>query len=180
MTKEQFEHYIIGGKFRAVYNPVEQHDLSKGAKTMIGREVAAYQNMLICPIQDDKWNGQHCFNADGVHGWFPEEDIKIIENLPDVIDNVSPLPQYMYKIYYNTQEAIDANFGKTDFTPPFCAARNFSGKMDDYVMGLSTEGHQADKIERAIWYGMHDEKIVYEVMYEKPKPEHIIENHDEV
>lgn len=167
MTQEQFEHYIKGGKFKAIYKP-RKKDISKASKAMRGKETVAYQNMLICPIQDDQWNGQHCFNSTSIHGWFPSEDIEILEILNEVIPNVEPLPQYMYRLYYFNQQSIIANFGKqTTLISPFRAARNFNREMDDYILKLSTP--QADRIEKAVWKGRFEEEIKWKTIHENVK-----------
>ncbi len=169
LTKEQFEHYIKGGKFEAVYNPIVTDDLSEDNNCMIGDTIVVFQNMIISPLMETNYFNQHAFNSDDIYGWIPEEDITIIKIFDEYIDNVEPLPQWMYKIIYTDQSKITPNFGEhskiiATKEHPFVVLRQFPSDFDDYILRLSNP--QADSIEKYIWQGKYNEEIKWKSILE--------------
>lgn len=158
MNKQQLAHYLKGGMFLATYNP-KKMDISASSKTYIGKKMRVWQNMIISPvISVDTYVGQHAFNSDEIRGWFPEEDIEILEMVDEFIDDPQPLPQYMYRFYYTDEKKLNKNFGKNHgLSVPLIVGREYSIEVDDYVRKLSDP--PADKIEKAVWNGEPWEEI---------------------
>ena len=163
MTKKQLIHYLKGGKFTAIYNPTKL-DISFQSKQMIGKEIIVYQNMIVSPIiHISEYEGQHAFNSENIYGWFPEEDIKIINIIDDFIAPES-LPKYMYKLHYTKENKIEGNFGKNQsLKVPFFVGIEYSWEMDGYVLSLSNP--QACKIEKAVWNGEKYKNIKWITIY---------------
>lgn len=167
MTEQQFNHYIKGGLFEATYNPKNKHDLvEKEALLKFGRKITAYQNMIITPIQESIYKGQFRFNADEVYGWFPECDIYEIKIIDEYIEDVEPLPVYMYRMTFTKKSQIFPNFGKgyDDIEFPFYVYREYACDTDDYILKLADP--LPTRIEKYVWYGKFNEEIKWEVIYD--------------
>lgn len=159
MTKEQFEHYIKGGKFMATYDPVVIHDLSADNRYQRKNRMVIAQNMIVSPLQYEQYKGQHAFNGESIYGWSPEQDFKDLEIINDFLDSPEPLPQYMYQLVYTDMSKLEANFGKgyEGRTKPLYAFREYFKEMDDYILKLSDP--QADDILKYVWQGKYQEEI---------------------
>jgi len=163
MTKEQFEHYLKGGVFTAIYAP-KSLDIDQASKHFIGHPILVHQNMINNPLQSPEiYKGQHAFNSNVIGGWFPEEDILGLEIVNDFIDQVAPLPVYMYRLIYEERNQIMENFGKIIADLPFIVTREYGSDMDSYVKKLSNP--QATLIEKCIWRGEYNEKLNWSVIY---------------
>lgn len=161
MNKKELEHYLKGGKFTCIYNP-KMMDIDTNSKSFIGKTITVWQNIVVNPIIEYKeFVGQHAFNTDEIHGWFPEEDIKDLTIIDEFIDNPELLPKYMYRLYYSTKEQLEGNFGTGyDIELPYVSGREYDYDEDEYVKNLSNPA--ADKIEKAIWNGEAYEDIKWE------------------
>ena len=165
MNKEQKEHYLKGGRFKAIYNP-KSLDISNESKQYIGKSVIIEQNIIITPlITPEKFAGQHAFNCSDIYGWSPEEDFDNIEIIDDYKDNIESLPQYMYKLHYLKQEKLEPNFGKGNWKIPMIVGREYGHNADNYIMSLSKP--QACKIEKAVWNGEDYKDIKWKTLYEE-------------
>lgn len=163
MTKKQLQHYLSGGHFLAKYNPIKM-DIPQTAKSYIGKKIIIWQNMLTTPIIDIKdWLGQFRFNSDKISGWFPEEDITILEILDDYKDFPEPLSKYMYRLTYTKQEKLFNNFGTGSWKIPMIVGREYSTEQDAYIMKLSKP--QACKIEKFVWNGEEINNIKWKTIY---------------
>lgn len=152
LTKEQLSHFVKGGMFKAIYSPKKTYDITNHSKLMIGREIIVYQNIINSPIMCvTDYRGQHAFNSRDIKGWFPEEDIEIIEMLNDYIDVPQTIPQYLYLLTYTKKKQLK-NFGKNNYKLPLIVGREYSNEVDEYVKELSNP--KATKIEKAVWTGV--------------------------
>lgn len=162
MTKEQFEHYIKGGLFKATYKPIGL-DISDASRRMAGSTIEVNQNVIVTPIQSpEKWKGQHCFNSPSINGWLPEEDITIIEMIDEFIDFPEVFPMFMYRLTYTEESQIKPNFGNLEISLPLVVHREYSTDNDNYVLKLSNP--QATRIEKAKWIGGYNEEPVWKEM----------------
>jgi len=155
MTREQLDHYLIGGKFRATYNP-KKLDISYESLHQIGSKIEVFQNIIIAPL-GSPYEGQHAFNCHSIYGWFPEEDITDLEIIDEYIERPESLPQFLYRLTYTDRDKIFPNFGKGNFKIPLVVSRSYSVPNDAYVLVISNP--PADKLEKAIWKGEFYEDI---------------------
>ncbi len=152
MTRDQIKHYLLGGKFEAIYNPPSL-DISSENKRLIGSTIEVYQNCLNTPVQhgeyDGRWEGQYRFTSPSIGGWFPEEDIQDLKIIDEFLDEefIEPSKQYCYKLTYTEEKQVRSNFGK-GFKAPIIVCREYSTEKDEYVLKLSNP--QATKIEKRI------------------------------
>ena len=163
LTDEQLEHYLKGGRFRAKYNP-PRRDISPESFDMIGEEIIVEQNMLNGPIQCiAEYRGQHAFNSPSISGWFPEEDIEILEIIDSYKDNPEPTPVYLYRMHYSTREQVVKNFGNAgrEYDLPMVVGRQYVRENDQYIKDLSSP--PADRVEKCVW----DPSISREVKFEE-------------
>src|SRR6056300_1423232 len=143
MTEEQFNHYMAGGAFRALFKPAITFDLPPEVLKFRNQEVVIHQNCDVCPIQpgeylslngtEKKYTGQHRFDSLVSQGWMPEEDWEILEILPlSPHTRAEPLPQLMFKFVYDQREDLHDIFGNAadDLQLPYTAYRNFSRPVD--------------------------------------------------
>lgn len=174
LTEEQFNHYLKGGYFKVIYNPTYTRDLSHESLSMIGKETVAYQNMIINPLNDVRWKGEHAFNSPDIYGWFPERDIVIKgiinEFLPSK-DIVKP-PVYMYCLTYTRKEQMEGNFGIhwADSMMKHQIFREYSCPRDNYIMVLSNP--MPTIIQKTVWEGKYGEKLQWETMYDERERAH--------
>ena len=161
MTTDQLKHYHLGGKFKAIYNPVDTSDISDESKSYAGKELIVWQNMIVVPLSG-KWEGQHAFNASEIYGWFPEEDIQIIEQIEEYLNNPEALPRYFYRFTYTDHQTILENFGKgyEHVTLPYVVQRDFPFEKHEYVKQLSKPA--ADKIEFCVYTGQQYQEIEWQ------------------
>ena len=164
MTVEQLQHYLKGGKFKAIYNPLKKETLVDPKTDLFNKEIICYQNYINTPIltNGNGWMGQFRFNSKSIYGWFPEEDITITEILNKFIDTPEPLPQYLYRFYYDKEEQLLPNFGNGNWKLPLIIGREYSIENDNYVFKLSNP--QASKIEKAVWNGELLENVQWETI----------------
>lgn len=158
MTKEQLTHYLKGGFFVATYKPKVTSDLGRANLNILGLLLEVYQNCMVAPLQEPaSYVGQHAFNSPDISGWFPEEDIKNLEILPDKFkDYPETLPRFVYKLYYSEVSQLKPNFGKGNWKVPMVVSREYSVENDKGIIELSSP--QASKIEKAIWDGTSELK----------------------
>ena len=168
MTEEQFNHYIKGGKFTAVYNPPKTSDLSPVNLAKVGMSCIVWQNMIVSPLQEpERYVGQHAFNTDIIFGWCPEEDFKDLVILEEFIDSPESLPQYIFRLDYTDPNSVEGNFGKTSgLKVPFSVCRDYGTDNESYVLKLSDP--QADEIFKYVWKGKYQEKIEWVSIFKKP------------
>lgn len=149
MTREQTIHYLKGGKFKAIYSPVLTDTKDYHKK---GHTITVWQNCLNTPIGENEyqqnWVGQYRFNSDEIYGWFPEEDIKILEMVDEFIGYVESTIKYCYRLTYTDEKQILPNFGKGEFVLPLIVYREYNDEDDDYVRKLSSP--QASMIEKRV------------------------------
>lgn len=162
MTKEQIEHYRKGGVFMATYMPKVTSDLRENVNE-VGKRLKVWQNVISSILVTPKeYEGQFPFNADEVYGWIPEQDLDNLEMIDEFYESIVPYgKRYLYRLYHNTQESVNANFGK-GYTAPMVVGRQYASQIDDYVMKLSSP--QADKIERAVWNGEQFDELKWDNM----------------
>ena len=167
MTEEQFNHYIKGGKFTAVYNPPKTSDLSQDNLARIGRSCVVYQNMIISPLQSpESHKGQHAFDADIISGWCPEEDFENLTILDEFREHFEPTPQYLFRLDYTNPDSIKVNFGtNSGLQVPCSVYREYGTDNENYVLKLSDP--QADEIFKYVWKGEYQEKIEWVSIFKK-------------
>lgn len=166
MTPEQLTHYLKGGIFLALYSPKVTHDLDRTNLNEIGQKIEVFQNFgWVAPLVET-YSGQHAFNSYSISGWFPEEDIEILEMLDSYIDHPEPLPRYVYKITYLDQSKIKPNFGKVKIKVPFTISREYTTEMDKYVVE-KLSNPRACKVEKCVWDGSKGDLMHWEIIYEE-------------
>lgn len=158
MDKAQKLHYLKGGKFKAIYNPATL-DISEESKNKIGKLIQVYQNCLNTPLP----NGQFRFNSPSIHGYFPEEDIEIVDTLNEFIDFPEPTTKYCYRFTYTNPKTIFSNFGKGNFPSPLIVFREYNFESDEYVLKLSNP--QADLIEKRVLNLLEDNEPEWETLF---------------
>lgn len=163
LTEEQLKHYLKGGKFKAIYNPKHTDDISARSMGYIGKVMDVWQGPMICPLQIIGWEGQHSFESSEIVGWFPEEDVNILETINSRI-TPQKLPQYIYELLYTTPEQIKFNFGNGKIKPPIKVYREYDHENDAFIMHLSDP--QATEIKRAKYDGK-SEKLKWETIFKK-------------
>ena len=168
MNKEHKIHYLNGGKFLAIYNPVKTTDIKDDSKLMIGKEIVVYQNCLNAPIQEDEygsdWKNQYRFNSYSIHGWFPEEDITILSTLNEYVDFPESTLKYMYRMTYVGSEQIFGNFGKGyENRDELVVYRDYSSEVDSYVVN-ELSSPKAALVEKKVVDLMSDEESDWKVI----------------
>jgi len=158
MTSEYLAHYLRGGKFYAFYNP-KGTDITPDSKSFIGKRIVVHQYSVTCPLQfPEKWKGQHAFNSVSIGGWFPEEDVTDLAIIPDsYIERVEPLPIYIYRFTYLSEDKVVKILGKGDWKSPFKIVRSYSFPADSAVRKLLDSPDCPDVSERCVWEGKSDE-----------------------
>jgi hypothetical protein len=166
MTKEQTIHYLKGGKFTAVYTPVLTDTKDYHKK---GRTITVWQNCLNTPIGEGEysqnWGGQYRFNSDEIYGWFPEEDIKILEIVDEFIPYPEKITKYCYRLTYTEKSQILPNFGIGNFSLPLIVYREYDDESDEYIKKLSSP--QATMIEKRVIDLINNTIPQWEVLYQK-------------
>jgi hypothetical protein len=152
LTKEQLQHYLKGGLFKAIYQPTRVNNLNQDAIRTIGSTIEVYQNCDISPIVGSRYDGQHRFNTEFIYGWIPKEDIQIIELIDEFVENPESLPLYMFRMTYRNPDTIIKNFGKGNWLPSLVVGRSYKTDMTDYVLKTLSDP-PADIVEKCIWDG---------------------------
>jgi len=177
---EMMKHYFSDGLFSAIYSPRVIDDLSLHNKLQIGNRLIVKANVVKSPIIATKYQGQYRFNSSSIRGWFPEEDISELQ----IIKHGNGIPrkqtdgfcshkgdleikdvskEFLYRMYYTTQEQIDENFGISSYKPLFVVGREYTFENDDYVKSISKP--PATYCEKAVWSGEKYSEIVWKKLY---------------
>lgn len=150
LSTQDLQHYLKGGKFKVIYQPVKMYDLSPETRNNIGQEKIAYQNCDITPITTEPYQNQMRFNVIDIYGWVPEEDLKIIERLDSYIQHPEETVLHIFHMHYDNEESARKEFGKCVWTLPFIVTRSYSTDRSEYILQIAKN---ASKIEKAFWQG---------------------------
>jgi len=149
MTTEQLDHYMKGGYFIAKYSPKVTYDLSTDDQKLIGNDIKVYQNCLNHPTPNPAYPDQFAFSSSSIYGWFPEEDIEILQPIEEYLEFPEPIVQYMYKMKHISEEGILRNFGLRS-TVPIIVMRSYTNDKDQYVLNELSDP-PADEVYKAVW-----------------------------
>lgn len=170
MDREQLQHYLKGGKFKAIYSPKVIDNLGKSNVELIGETCKFWQNTNVSPISGDPiYMGQHAFNSNRVWGWSPEEDLMDLVIIDEYITKPEVLPRFIYRLTYSTMDEIMRSWphSKTLKAPlvfgrEYSAVGTLSEHAEETFSRVLSGNQKPTRLEGAIWNGEPYNEIKWE------------------